>query len=653
MTARSDVHPSDSDLQGFTQGKLNDLAVRSLIDHLEECPDCRKRAAELPDGTLNVRGGSSRKSGPPTPGSPSVPGAALPTPVPRPSLPVDAPAAPAPKLLLGIPPELAGHTGYEILKELGRGGMGVVYVARNLLMDRLEVLKVMNQALVGKQDAVERFVQEIRSAARLNHPNVATAYTTHLLGDLLVLAMEYVEGDDLGKVVKAKGPLPVPFSCFCVREAALGLQRGHELGLVHRDIKPGNLILSRQGKRSTVKIVDFGLAKAKAEVPVDHGLTPTNQMMGTLGYTAPEQLRDARSADTRADIYSLGCTLYFLLAGGVPFKGSSAYEVFLAQEAAEVEPLRKLRPEVPEALAAVVAKMMAKSAADRFAEPVEVARALLPFLKPVAPSAPGKDVIRLTPSVLDPTFMGARDVPEARRISPDAPDSKTQRFTADEPPRAEGPSASQASRRGRKPRPSGRRKQGDGRWWLIGLVIGVAVLAGTTTLIAVTLVRDRSQPQGVRPQDEQPQAEQPPVERQPGELPRGETLVLDNVPPDAEVEIEGQPTKKTRNGRVVTVSGVRPGPHRVLVFRGSQVVWSKDFLFAPHSEPVRIVMDPPQSVPPPPTPDPSRPNRPPPTGGPPLRPQPGGPRPFEPPFRPPPPKGGPPRPGQTGPGGAG
>jgi serine/threonine protein kinase len=295
---------------------------------------------------------------------------------------------PAPGSAGIAPPELAGLRGYEIVRELGRGGMGVVYLARNTVMDRPEVLKVMNQKLVGRPDAVERFLQEIRSAARLIHPNIATAFSAHLLDDLLILAMEYVQGDDLSKVVRARGPLPIAHACYYMYQAAQGLQCAHELGLVHRDIKPGNLILARAGKRTAVKIVDFGLAKAKTEVPSERDLTGTNQMMGTPGYTAPEQLHDAKTADIRADIYSLGCTLYCLLTGGGPFKGENPVAVLFAQQAGRMTVLREARPEVPEGLAKLVTRMMASDPRDRYRQPAEVAAALVPFVKQGAKSVP-------------------------------------------------------------------------------------------------------------------------------------------------------------------------------------------------------------------------------------------------------------------------
>ena len=146
-------------------------------------------------------------------------------------------------------------------------------------------------------------------------------------------------------------------------QAALGLQHAHERGMVHRDIKPSNLMLAGQGKRATVKILDFGLAKATQEAPIDGGLTREGQMLGTPDYIAPEQSLDAQKADIRADIYSLGCTLYYLLTGGPPFEAHSLYEILQAHHSRDAQPLNLARPEVPAELAALVAKMMAKDAA--------------------------------------------------------------------------------------------------------------------------------------------------------------------------------------------------------------------------------------------------------------------------------------------------
>jgi len=180
-----------------------------------------------------------------------------------------------------IPAGLAEHPDYGILGELGRGGMGVVYLAQNKLMGRKEVLKVVSRELMDRRGVLDRFLREIRNAAQLHHPNIVTAYSAIRAGESIVFAMEYVEGHDLAQLVKGNGPLPVAHACNFIYQAALGLQYAHEKGMVHRDIKPSNLILARHGTRPVVKVLDFGLAKATREGPVDKGLTHEGQMLGT------------------------------------------------------------------------------------------------------------------------------------------------------------------------------------------------------------------------------------------------------------------------------------------------------------------------------------------------------------------------------------
>jgi serine/threonine protein kinase len=206
------------------------------------------------------------------------------------------------------------------------------------------------------------------------------------LGELLVLAMEYVDGEDLFKVVSTRGPLPVANACYYIHQAALGLQHACEKGMVHRDIKPDNLILACDGKKHVVKILDFGLAKATREQDDNQGkLTRVGQMMGTPDYISPEQILDAATADIRADIYSLGCTLYFLLTGSAPFKGQNMYDILQGHISRKPTSPHELRNEVPPELATIIDKMMAKDANDRYQKPVEVAQALVPFVKGVKP----------------------------------------------------------------------------------------------------------------------------------------------------------------------------------------------------------------------------------------------------------------------------
>jgi eukaryotic-like serine/threonine-protein kinase len=288
---------------------------------------------------------------------------------------------------------LAGRTGgfvlgqYRILDQLGQGGMGRVFKALHTTMNRVVALKVLAPQLVETDKAQQLFHREMQAAARLHHPNIVTAYDANRVGDRYYLVMEYVDGPNLDRLVRENGPLPVGQACEFARQAALGLQHAHEVGMVHRDIKPANLLLQRFGpqaaeRRCTVKILDFGLARlsdpGEADGP-DTIPTRPNVIMGTPDYVAPEQARDLHSADIRADLYSLGCTLYFLLTGRVPFPGGSSLEKLVRHMSLEPVPVEQLRPEVPPGVAAIVRRLLAKRPADRFQTPAELAAALAPY----------------------------------------------------------------------------------------------------------------------------------------------------------------------------------------------------------------------------------------------------------------------------------
>ena len=248
-------------------------------------------------------------------------------------------------------------------------------------MGRDEVLKVVGREIMAVPGAIDRFRQEIQSAARLDHANIVRAYSARLLGELLVFSMEYVPGVDLASLVKSRGPLAVVNTCYYAQQVANGLQHACDRGMVHRDIKPANLIRMVSGKQHTIKILDFGLAKITSEAGYNTGLTGAGTMLGTPDYIAPEQIVDAQSADTRADIYSLGCTIHFLLTGSPPFTGKSLYELLGKHQHESALLLSALRADVPDELAGVVAKMMAKNPADRFQTPGEAAKALGAFTK--------------------------------------------------------------------------------------------------------------------------------------------------------------------------------------------------------------------------------------------------------------------------------
>ena len=215
--------------------------------------------------------------------------------------------------------------------------------------------------------------------------------------------MEYVNGYDLSQLVKAKGPLSVPQACNFAYQAAQAFNTRLGHGMVHRDIKPDNLMLTREGKKPIVKVLDFGLAKVTSEGHADSGLTREGQMLGTPLYIAPEQIRDAQSADIRADVYSLGCTLYYLLAGRPPFVGDHVWDVYQAHFSMDANPLNLVRPEVPVELAAIVAKMIAKEPHRRFQTPGEVSEVLAPFFRPAAASPSGSNVnVSRTNPILPP-----------------------------------------------------------------------------------------------------------------------------------------------------------------------------------------------------------------------------------------------------------
>jgi serine/threonine protein kinase len=421
MDARWSPHPTDQTLSAYGLGKLDDRLAVGVNEHLQQCSECRGRVAAISaDSFLERVREAQQPSGKTTSGGSQPDGLHQ----------AGASHNPSPPPVNTLPPGLADHPDYEIKRELGRGGMGVVYLAHNKLMGRDEVLKVMGRQVMERPGVLERFLREIRAVAKLRHPNIVAAYSAVRLGESIVFAMEYVEGLDLAKLVKAKGPLPVAHACSFAHQAALGLQHAHEQGLVHRDIKPGNLMLSRNGDKATVKVLDFGLAKVTREEKVDGGLTTEGQALGTPDFIAPEQIIDAPSADIRADIYSLGGTLYYLLTGRPPFKANSLYDMFQAHISRAADPLNLVRPEIPAELAALVAKMMAKDPVRRFQTPGEVAEALTPFFKKgdMAVKGPRADISRAVPTNVPPPIPQAasklhrtsadHDEPASRREKP-------------------------------------------------------------------------------------------------------------------------------------------------------------------------------------------------------------------------------------------
>ena len=292
--------------------------------------------------------------------------------------------------------------GYEILAELGRGGMACVYKARDLRRRRLAAIKVSDPGL-ARGEIVARFRQEQLLALRLpglRHPNLVAACDAGQVEGVPYLVLELVEGCSLAWLVRQRGPLPVAEACEVARQAALGLQHLHKHGLVHRDVKPANLMLtpSRQ-----VKVLDLGVARLGNGPGQEGPITSPGQFLGTLDYMAPEQCLDSHAVDGRADIYALGCTLYELLTGRPPFAGPAHESVFLKMKAhveAPVPPVRGRRPEVPEWLAAVLERMLAKDPTGRFVSAAGVVAALQPF-------AAGADLAGLSPATSPSAVVAA------------------------------------------------------------------------------------------------------------------------------------------------------------------------------------------------------------------------------------------------------
>jgi serine/threonine protein kinase len=286
---------------------------------------------------------------------------------------------------------------YLLLDRLGEGGMGQVFKAQHRHMGRTVALKLMRQEKLGSPEAVARFYQEVQAAARLTHPNIVIAFDAGMAGDVHFLTMEYIDGIDLLRLVRERGRLPVAQACDFIHQAALGLVHAQEQGMVHRDIKPSNLLVTR-GTPPVVKILDMGLARLGGGFENSRNLTRMGQVLGTPDYLAPEQALDARSVDIRADIYSLGCTLFFLLTGRTPFRAEALAELLMKHQMDPAPLLRTELPDAPPALESLLAQMMAKSPDDRPKTPAAVATALEPFARGQSAKVP-VSVPPLPPSV--------------------------------------------------------------------------------------------------------------------------------------------------------------------------------------------------------------------------------------------------------------
>ena len=248
---------------------------------------------------------------------------------------------------------------YEVLEELGSGGMGKVYRAKNVMLERVVALKTLSSFLSSDQAFVQRFLKEARVAARLNHPNIVQIYDFGCVDNIHYIAMEFVDGQSLRRQL-ALGRFTEHDALVVARQAVRGLAVAHAQGIVHRDIKPDNLMLTMRGE---VKIVDLGIAKRLDE---DQNQTQTGQAIGTPHYISPEQIKGQKDIDGRADIYSLGATLYHLVTGRAPYKGTSGALVMSMHLTAALPDPREFEPSISEGLCRVLRKMMAKDREERY-----------------------------------------------------------------------------------------------------------------------------------------------------------------------------------------------------------------------------------------------------------------------------------------------
>lgn len=262
---------------------------------------------------------------------------------------------------------------YKLLDHLGTGGMSAVYLAQHMVMRRLVAIKVLPQTRVRDSSYLARFHREARAAAALDHPNIVRAFDVDNEEDTHYLVMEYVEGRDLQVLVEQEGPLPYLTAADYIRQAAEGLYHAHQAGLIHRDIKPANLLVDTKG---VVKILDMGLARFADDLEASLTNEHDEKVLGTVDYLAPEQAIDSHLVDARADIYSLGCTLYFALTGRPPFPSGTLAQRVIAHQKQEPQSVMELRPDCPADLLLILRKMMAKSREARYQSAKEVATAL-------------------------------------------------------------------------------------------------------------------------------------------------------------------------------------------------------------------------------------------------------------------------------------
>ncbi len=303
---------------------------------------------------------------------------------------------------------------YVLLDLIGQGGMGRVYLARDTRLNRRVAVKILSRERVNNFRAVARFQREARVGAQLQHENLVRIYDEGEDNGKCYLVMEYIEGKNIGTIIAQDGPMAPGVATRLVRQVALGLEHAQQKGLIHRDVNPYNILVTREG---VAKLTDLGLA---IDLSDQVQVTRDGAMVGTFDYVSPEQARHSRAVDTRSDIYSLGCTLYHMLTGEVPFPSPSLSEKLFGHQSVEPEAVNKLVPGVPEGLAEVVRKMMKKSPDERYASPKELTQALEPYvddLEPRSRDAAPRVRLAVAPSSADTKITGRIELSSASALT--------------------------------------------------------------------------------------------------------------------------------------------------------------------------------------------------------------------------------------------
>ena len=353
QTNSNEGHPDEGTLDDFVMGRLEAEKLEQVAEHIAGCEFCLTRIQSLAnkqDTLLDKLKETDFRYGTLGEQTPTV------------------------EEFDSICRSIESSTRYRMIRQIGTGGMGAVYLAEHEVMHRQVAIKVIRKEFVANQEAIQRFKNEVRNAARLSHRNIVTAFDADQASHLHFLVMEFVPGKSLAQVIEESGPLPVSKACDFVLQVAQGLEHALEQQMSHRDIKPANLMCTPRG---VIKILDFGLARVADDHDVT--LTSTGALMGTIDYIAPEQARDAKSADIRSDLYSLGCTFYFLITGQPPFPETNRVDKIIAHCSKPFPDVRNRQKDVPIGVAQIIAKLTEKDADKRYQTPAELINDLEPF----------------------------------------------------------------------------------------------------------------------------------------------------------------------------------------------------------------------------------------------------------------------------------